>query len=175
MAFPGFSFGGIAATLSSAFRYATNILYGGKGFFTTKPPEELISNRYPDLSTRQVTQVQTNARDANLAGKALGRRDFDTPMSRDVIPVDSNIDPMAAYSYTGTVGLTDPISGVKYFRDVTVLTGRNVGALTVRAAMAEQAQETFRLSPPKNAAGVAVPGIDVGVTSTEILSVFRRT
>lgn len=175
MAFPGFSFGGIAATLSSAFRYATNILYGGKGFFTTIEPSQAISNRYPDLSPRQIDQVQTTARDANLAGRALGRRDFDTPISRDAIPIDRGIDPMAAYSYTGTVGLTDPSTGIKYFRDVTVLTGSNIGAITLRAALAEQAQETFRLSPRQGKTPPPLPGQSVDVTSTEILSVFRRT
>ena len=103
MAFPGFSFGGIVATLSSAYKYATNILFGNKGFAPTVTPTESISNRYPDLSPRQVESVQTTARDANLAGKALGRRDFNTPISRDVIPIDRGIIPEAAYSYTGTV------------------------------------------------------------------------
>lgn len=175
MAFPGFSFGGIAATLSSAFRYATNILYGGKGFFPTTTPTESISNRYPDLTPRQVESVQTTARDANLAGQSLGRRDYNTPISRDVIPIDRGINPEAAYSYTGTVGLTDPTTGIKYFRDVTVLTPKNIGAETVRSLMAIQAQETFRMSPRQGKTPPPLPGQSVDVTSTEILSVFRRT
>ena len=175
MAFPGFSFGGIAATLSSAYKYATNILFGNKGFAPTVTPTESIVNRYPDLTPRQVESVQTTARDANLAGKALGRRDFNTPISRDVIPIDRGIIPEAAYSYTGTVGLTDPSTGIKYFRDVTVLTPYNIGAETVRSLMGIQAQETFRMSPRQGKTPPPLPGQAVEVTSTEILSVFRRT
>lgn len=175
MAFPGFSFGGIVATLSSAFRYATNIMYGGKGFFTTIEPSQAITNRYPDLTPRQVESVQTTARDANLAGKALGRRDFNTPISRDMIPIDRGIIPEAAYSYTGTVGLIDPSTGIKYYRDVTVLTPRNLGAETVRSLMEIQGKETFRLSPRQGKTPPPLPGQPVDVISTEILSVFRRT
>lgn len=175
MAFPGFSFGGLLQTLSSAYNYTVSLVFGAGGKNTPADPAVNISNRYPDLTPRQVQSVQTTARDANAAGQALGRRDFNTPISRDVIPIDRNIIPEAAYKYSGTVGFTDPSNGQKYYRDVTVLAPNNLGAETVRSMMEAQGKETFRTSPRQGKIPPPLPGQEVEVTSTEILSVFRRT
>lgn len=175
MAFPGFSFGGIAQALSSAYQYTVSLVFGAGGKNAPADPGVNISNKYPDLTPRQVQSVQTTARDANLAGQALGRRDYNTPISRDVIPIDRNIAPEASYKYTGTVGFTDPSTGQKYYRDVTVLAPRNLGAETVRSMMEIQGKETFKASPRQGKVPPPLPGQEVEVTSTEILSVFRRT
>ena len=58
---------------------------------------------------------------------------------------------------------------------MTVLTPYNIGAETVRSLMGIQAQETFRMSPRQGKTPPPLPGQSVDVTSTEILSVFRRT
>lgn len=175
MAFPGFSFGGIAAALSSAYQYTVNLVFGAGGKNAPPDPGIKISEKYPDLTPRQVQNVQTTARDANLAGRALGRREYNTPILRETIPIDPNITPEASYKYTGTVGMTDPSTGIVYYRDVTVLAPKNLGAETVRSLMEIQAKEVFKMSPRQGKKPPPLPGQELETTSTEILSVFRRT
>lgn len=175
MAFPGFSFGGIKAALSSAYQYTVNILFGAGGQHKPDVPAESIAKKYPELTPSQINQVQITARDANIAGRILTQKGGNVPVMREVIPRDPNIIDTAAYKYTGTVGMKDPNTGEEYYRDVTVLTPRNLGRETVTSMMAIQARYALNQSPKKGITPPPLPGTELETISVNILSVFRRT